>query len=137
MTPIPPKLRKELAADPFYTVCARAGLHDHECGGRVTWEHAVIFAGKQVQARWAILPICAKGHEVDRYQDGGDLDKEVHLWIALNRATDEELRLISRAEDYRRKRDQLNLKYGFYAHSAPREPATIPLFLFRRTYSLT
>lgn len=136
MNNIPAKLRKELVADPFYKACAREGLHGHDCEGRITFEHAIINAGKQVQERWAILPICAKGHEVDRWQDGGDLDKEVHLWIALNRATDDELRAVSRAIDYCQKRDRLNGIYGFYAGSAPRAPATIPLFWFRTPYSL-
>lgn len=136
MNNIPPRLRKQLAADPFYKKCAREGLHGHECGGRITWEHAIMFAGKQVQERFAILPICAKGHEVDSYQDGGDLDKEVHLWLALSRATDDELRAISRTIDYRQKLNRLNVQYGIYAGACVREPATIPLFWFRSSYSL-
>lgn len=77
-------------------------------------EHAVIFAGRQVQKPWAIVPICAKGHAVDQWQDVGDLDKEVHLWIALNRAPDDELVMYSKAVDYLVMRERLNEKYGPY-----------------------
>ncbi len=138
MNNIPPKLRKQLAADPYYQKCARAGLHDHECGGRVTWEHALTFQGKQVQARYAILPICARGHEVDGYQDGGDLNKEVHLWIALNRATDEELASISRAYRYIEKRDRLNAIYGVYHEDkAPTPPRPVPVWFWSGALPVT
>lgn len=112
MNKIPPKLRSELAADPYYKLCARRGLFGHECGGKITWEHAMYYAGKQIQARWAIIPICARGHAVNEYQDRGEMDKQVHEWIALNRATDEELRAISKVVDYIHSRSYLNSKFG-------------------------
>lgn len=55
MRKIPQKLRDELAADPYYKTCARKS---GECSGRITWEHAVIYAGRQVNERWAIVPLC-------------------------------------------------------------------------------
>lgn len=138
MNNVPPKLRKQLAADPYYQTCARKGLHGHTCAGRVTWEHAIIHAGKQLQARFAILPICEFGHEVGVYQDGGDLDKEIHLWLALNRATDEELSAISRAVNYLQKRERLNAVYGMYFEPIPLRTLTpgLQLQLFA-SYSLT
>ncbi len=114
MNNIPRKLRLTLAADPYYRTCARLGLHGHVCAGRITWEHALIFSGKQVQSRFAIVPLCAKSHAVDRFQDGGDLNKEVNAWIALNRASKEEIRGISRAVDYKAVLRRLNGKYGVY-----------------------
>lgn len=134
MNNVPKKLRKELAADPFYKACARKGINGHECAGRITWDHTIIFAGKQVQERFAIIPVCAKAHEVDSWQDGGELNKELHLWIALNRATDDELASISRAIDYRQKRDRLNVTYGVYREPTD-TPQTIPFF-FGINYSL-
>jgi len=114
MNAIPKALRLELASDPYYKRCARAGLHQHECAGRITWEHALYFQGKQVQARYSILPLCAKAHGVDQFLDGGDLDKNINEWIALNRATAKELAGLSRARDYRRYREYLNGRFGPY-----------------------
>lgn len=112
MNNIPAKLKKEMLADPEYKVCSLLG--HHECGGRITLEHAIIFAGRQVQERWAIIPVCAAGQDVDHYQDSHRMDKEMNRWVALNRATDDELRAISRATDYIRERARLNEKYGRY-----------------------
>lgn len=108
MNNIPPKLRDELAHDPYYTVCALKKLFNHRCEGRITWEHALIFAGKQVQARFAIVPLCEKAHSVNNFQDGGELNKERNVWVALNRGSDEELLAISKSTDYFLERHRLN-----------------------------
>jgi hypothetical protein len=55
MHPIPPKLRKQLSIDPYCRTCARANI---DCAGRITWEHAILYAGRQVQECWAIIPLC-------------------------------------------------------------------------------
>ena len=122
MNNIPQKLRITLAADPEYKVCAKSGFPGHICDGRITWEHAVIYAGKQVQARWAIIPICALAHSVDWHQNNGDLNKEVNLWIALNRASDEELDAYSKVIPYRAYRTRLNEKFGPWKN--PYQPLT-------------
>ena len=83
MSPIPEKLREELANDPYYQVCAR--LKDGDCEGRITWEHAWIYAGKQIQERWAIIPLCWHHHL------GAGLEKPKNQYIALMRATPAEL----------------------------------------------
>ncbi len=112
MNNMPNKLRKECAADPEYTHCMRRKLlRDHSCqsdpitGKLIEWEHAMMFQGRQLQKKWAIIPICWLIHR------GGKLDKEINMWIALNRATVEELREISSAVDYQMHRDWLNKKY--------------------------
>ena len=112
MRPIPPKMKEEMAADPFYKKCAR--IKDGECRGRVTIEHAIIFSGRQLNELWALLPLCSYHHSVDQYQDGPGLDKRKNWWIALNRATDEQLKEYSRAEDLIQKRDWLNSIYGVW-----------------------
>jgi hypothetical protein len=81
---MPPKLRRELSEDPFYQTCARK---KEECKGRITWEHALTYAGKQIQARFAIIPLCAFHHSVDEFQDGPGLNKKINVAIALSRAT--------------------------------------------------
>lgn len=82
MTPIPKKLKEEMSQDPYYRECARK---DETCYGRITWEHAFIYAGKQIQEKWAIIPLCWWHH-----LEGG-LDKKENQRIAVARATVEDL----------------------------------------------
>ena len=83
MRPIPQKLRNQIAADPYMKVCARSGW---DCQGRITWEHAFIYAGKQINEAWAIIPLCWFHHL------GPGVDKRINEAIALNRATEEDLK---------------------------------------------
>lgn len=113
--PIPKKLRANMAADPFYKTCARnEALNDHICeanplnGQLIEWEHAIIYKGNKLQEKWAIIPICYKVHR------GGLLDKNINIWIALNRASPDELAAHSKAVDLKRERDRLNAIYGPY-----------------------
>lgn len=112
------RLRQEISEDPEYLRCAFQGIHPDlvgECGGRVTREHAIIFAGKKVQEKWSIIPCCAKHHGVDTFQDGpGEAPKILRQWVALNRATEGELSAISKAVNYVRERNRLNDIYGQY-----------------------
>jgi len=89
-------------------VCARLCS---DCRGSNTFEHAIIYAGRQLDEAWAIVILCEYHHAVNNYQDGGDLDKEINMWLALNQATEEELRAVSKATDYVRMRERLNQKY--------------------------
>lgn len=126
MTTLPLKQRSEMAADPEYSRCALQGLH--ECGGRVSWEHAMYYAGKKIQDRWAVIPICSLGHGVDQYQDMASVSKEVRQWIALNRATDAELAQYNRAvPSFFFQRDRLNTKYGEYIAPPVPETASMPV----------
>lgn len=108
MRTIPQKLKKEILSDPYYRNCAREG---GDCDGRITWEHAIIYAGRQLNEKWAIIPLCTFHHAVDRHQDGGDLNKEFNVLIALNRATEAELLSVGKVVNYVRMRSMLNLKY--------------------------
>lgn len=110
MRKIPPELREEMANDIYYKTCARKD--EGNCQGRITWEHAIIFAGRQVNEKWAILPICEFHHGVNNFQDRGDLNKKKHIWLALNRATDEELLKVSKAINYLELRERLNAIYN-------------------------
>lgn len=109
MRKIPEKLKKEILSDPDYKTCTRK---DHDCDGRITWEHAIIYAGKQLNEKWAIIPLCAYHHSVDFHQDGDGLNKEINVWIALNRATDFELSMISKVIPYLKERARLNAIHG-------------------------
>lgn len=109
MRPIPKKMLREILEDPHYHGCARS---DISCKGRITLEHAIIFRGRQLNEKWAIIPLCAFHHSVDQFQDGPGLNKEINIMIALNRATNEELFAISKVIDYIWMRDVLNGKYN-------------------------
>lgn len=116
MSRIPKKLLAELLLDPFYKICTRKG---EDCDGRITFEHALIFAGKQVQERFAIIPLCTYHHAVNGYQDGGDLNKNMNLWIALSRATAEELTRYSKARNLKRELVVLTNLFGQWKHNQP------------------
>lgn len=112
------ELRTQIGKDPEYSRCALQGLLSDKiapCAGRVTREHALIHAGKKIQERWAIIPCCAAHHGVDFYQDAPtEVSKEIRVWVALNRATDEELIRHSKVVKYLQMREYLNGKYGIY-----------------------
>ena len=80
---IPIKLRGQLADDPFIQKCCIFNL---DCRGGVTWHHPWIYAGRQIQEAFAILPACEYHHDKQR----GFNDKEFKR-ISLQRATDEDL----------------------------------------------
>lgn len=82
MRKIPIKLRNQIANDPFMKVCSRK---DENCQGRITWEHAFIYAGKQINEKWAIIPLCEYHHL------GKGLDKRENEKIAISRATKQDL----------------------------------------------
>jgi hypothetical protein len=117
MRPIPKKLLNEILADPYYKTCIRAKTN--QCDGRITLEHAIIYAGRQVNEKWAILPVCEKHHGVNSYQDRGDLDKRFHEWVALTilfsspeEYQDQQRKLYSRAwNEWQRKLIHLNKIY--------------------------
>lgn len=119
MNNIPLKIRKKIEQDPFYRTCALYGQHNHICDGRVTIEHTVVFAGKQLQELWALIGLCAHGHGVDEFQDDATTSKELREWVALSRATPSELAAISKAVSYAQRLSYLNGKYGLYKPIVP------------------
>ena len=78
---IPKKTKEELAAKP--QICARLG---EDCSGPLTWEHALLFAGRKVQDKFAIVFLCWYHHL------GAGLDKRWNIRKALTQATPEDLK---------------------------------------------
>lgn len=72
-----------MSEDPYYKACAR--LND-DCSGRITWEHAWIYAGRQINERWAIIPLCWYHHL------GDGMNKRENQRISLARASEEDLK---------------------------------------------
>lgn len=117
-TVMSPALRREISADPEYLRCGLLDIHGHVCGGRVTRSHDCFVAGKKVQRKWAIPPLCAKGHGVDQYQDAHTEESpRLRLWVALNRASDSDLMEFPKAALIQ-ERERLNREFGEYVPPA-------------------
>lgn len=102
MRPISKKNREEIDRNDYFRYCARAGP---DCDGRITIEHAFIYAGRQIDRVWAFVPLCWHHHL------GVGLDKELNQAIALLNATDEDLLEYPRTDWVQMKR-YLFGKYG-------------------------
>lgn len=103
MNNMPKKLREQLADDPYMKTCAR---RNEDCFGRITWEHALIVGGKQLQRAWCIVPLCVF-HHLDK-----GLEKNRNRLLALNRATDADLDEFPKA-NLRQMRDGLRKIYDY------------------------
>lgn len=110
MGKIPPTILKKILSDPYYKICARK---NHDCGGRITFEHVFIYAGRQIQEVWSIIPICEYHHDVGIYQGNGNLKKEIHQWIALSRAKEWDFTKYPKG-GYAELKRRLIRKYGKY-----------------------
>lgn len=110
MRPISQKNKQVIDTDPYYKKCVRR--NEGNCQGRITIDHTIIFQGRQLDELWALVPVCAYHHSVDSFQDGGDLDREKHTYYALLKATEDDLRAVSKAIDYIALKKRLIAKYG-------------------------
>lgn len=72
--------RKRIDTDLFYRRCC---LYDKTCSGPLQQHHNLIYAGRQVDDFWAILPLCQSHHEV---ADRKDVKKKLNA-IMLSRAS--------------------------------------------------
>ena len=81
MRPIPPSLMKELASDPFMKKCVWSGSLEN-----VSWEHCWIYQGRQINERWAIVPL-RRDLNVNMQANV----KAYCRWVSLSRATPEDL----------------------------------------------
>lgn len=113
MRPIPLALRFEMESDPFYKKCCITG--QLATSTKIDWHHNLIYAGRQVNEKWCILPLARAVHDdIIHYKEKCD-------WIMLNRADDDTLRRYSKTTDLIRRRTILNKKYG-----TPRSQTTKP-----------
>ncbi len=86
MRPIPTAMRSEMSVDPFYTKCCAVGLG--YCAGKVQWHHVWIYAGRQINEPWAIVPACERHHDQVTKEPKV---KKFFEELSLSRATDEDL----------------------------------------------
>lgn len=107
MRPIPPGLRHDMSEDPYYKNCCLCGSFGTE------WHHNFIYAGRQLNEKWCILPLCPYHHRIEKRKD----IKEILNWIMFNRAGDEILIHYSKAVNLIYQKETLNKKYGVYNKS--------------------
>ena len=103
--PIPLKMRKEMSEDPFYKKCVYTGTIQKFGDKRVSWEHCWVYAGKQIQEKWAIVPL-----RLDLNVNMTQEVKDYCRYISLQRATDEDLAKYPR-HNWKQLRKYLNSKY--------------------------
>ncbi len=88
MRPIPISMREELSEDPRmkYCVCAYKGFGF--CTDRIEFHHVWIYAGSQINEKWAIVGICVKHHKAVQ---SNPLVKQCAERESLKLATEENL----------------------------------------------
>lgn len=92
---IPIKLREELSKDPYYKKCCLTGRTD----GKIDWHHNLEWQGKNLQEKFAILPV---HNDIHQYHRG--ITSEVKLQlnkIMASRMSEAELDYYSKAVNYR------------------------------------
>jgi hypothetical protein len=104
MSPIPPKLKQQMAADPWYKRCCITGRTED-----IEWHHAHQFSGRQTQEYWCIVPLNKEVHKNIR---SWRTEREMVDIIILCRADEATLKKYSKAENLVFKRDYLLKKYG-------------------------
>lgn len=75
------------------------------CEQTPEWEHALLYGGKQINEAWAIIPACAYHHR------GAGLDKDYNRYVAINRASDDDLAKYPKV-DWEQLKKSLNERYG-------------------------
>ena len=100
MRPIPLAMRNQMSADPFMAHCIYPG-----CGGKPEWEHAWIYAGRQINEPWAIVPCCTYHHR------GDGLDKDYNRYRSLIRADIDDLCSRMPKKNWRQELKYLKSKY--------------------------
>lgn len=101
MRPIPEKLREEMVLDPYYKKCCITGLTND-----IEWHHNFIYAGRQVNEKWCVLPVSSKyvHSNIEQF-------KEKLNWIMLNRADEDTLKKYSKSKDLIQEKNRLNKAY--------------------------
>ncbi len=80
----PKKVFEQIKSERYYCE-RRVVLGDHICDGRLTMEHALIYRGKQIPDKWAVVVLCEWSHL------GPGLNKRINEWLALRHSVTEDL----------------------------------------------
>lgn len=80
MRKIPKKLREDISKDPWMKKCIWSGDITN-----VSWEHCWLYQGRQINEKWAIVPL-RRDLNVNMRAEV----KEYCRWVSINRATEED-----------------------------------------------
>ena len=93
---IPQRLKEEMKADPYYQKCCLTGIKKKD-GFKLDWHHAWEYSGRQIQEKWAIMPIWWRKHAaVNGDSDSVHNCKETELkvkYLSLCRVNLENLKM--------------------------------------------
>jgi len=98
---IPEELKEEMVGDKFYKKCCLCGNEP------VQWHHNLIFAGRQVNEKECILPVCERCHNLARNTE----NKEKLDLIMLTRMSPEQMTKYSKATNLFQRYNYLTRKY--------------------------
>jgi len=104
MRPIPKPLLKKMLADPFYQQCCITGKTAKD--EKIELHHNLIFASRQVNEEFAILPLAKSVHDNIVYY------KSLCDYIMWSRATEAQRKFYSKAIDYEQYYQFLKKKHG-------------------------
>jgi len=102
---IPPKIRKQIADDPFMKKCIWTGETKD-----ITWEHCWIYGGKQIIDAWATVPLVRRLNTNAMPQEV----KEYCRWVTLMRATAKDLAKYPK-KNWEQEKKYLTYKFTNYA----------------------
>lgn len=112
MRSIPIKMREELASDPEMKICIYQDQEapNHACGGRIEFEHAFIYAGRQINEIWAIVGCCTA------HNRSNVMVKDYNRYRAILKARErgfwEEVKAKYPKFNWEQEFNHLNKKYG-------------------------
>lgn len=74
------------------------------CSGKPECEHAFTYQGRQINEKWALVPVCTYHHR------GNGLDKNYNRYRAILRATDDDFKKYPKA-DWKQLKKYLIMRY--------------------------
>jgi hypothetical protein len=111
--PIPFKMREQMSSDPYYKKCCITGATNE----KIDFHHNLTFKGQRVNQIFCILPLAKSVHDKISYY------KELCNWVMWNRASEQEIKEYSKAENYQLTKERLNKRYGNYTEGRAKEYA--------------
>jgi len=104
-----------MSIDPFYCKCILTGKTNREV--KIDWHHVFEYGGKQIQEKWAIVPVCERLHspqgEVNSIHRN-NTTKEYIKYLTLKRVSLEWLSEAYPKTDWEQLYNYLNNKYKNY-----------------------
>lgn len=112
MRHLPKKLKQEILADDYYRRCCLTYLDNKDT--KIDWHHAWEYAGKQINEKWAIMPVCWRKHsplgDEDSVHNCKKTDEYVK-YLSLLRADLNDLQRRYPKKDWQREFDYLKSRY--------------------------